>query len=125
MKKNFIFSFLFILFVSAVNAQLTDTKWKNFMNIPESTESFMHFKKDTVLLSVAADGTLVETMTYTINKDTLRLTKISGMSPCGDNVIGLYRIEIKDDKLTIIPISDDCSDRANAFKPEAWTREKI
>jgi hypothetical protein len=125
MKKNIVFSLVLILFVSAVNAQLTDTKWKNFMNIPEPIESFMHFKKDTVLLSVAADGTLVETMTYTINKDTLRLTKISGMSPCGDNVIGLYRIEIKDEKLTIIPISDDCSDRANAFKPEAWTREKI
>jgi hypothetical protein len=125
MKKNIVFSFLFILFVSAATAQLADTKWKNFMNIPEPTESFMHFKKDTVLLSVAADGTLVETMTYTINKDTLRLTKISGMSPCGDNVIGLYRIEIKEGKLTIIPISDDCADRANAFKPEAWIKEKM
>lgn len=125
MNKNLTFSLVLLAIVSTVNAQLTDTKWKNFMNIPESTESFMHFKKDTVLLSVAADGTLVETMTYTINKDTLRLTKISGMSPCGDNVIGLYRIEIKDDKLTIVPISDDCSDRVNAFKPEAWTREKI
>jgi hypothetical protein len=125
MNKNLTLSLLLLVIVSTVNAQLTDTKWKNFMNIPESTESFMHFKKDTVLLTVAADGTLVETMTYTINKDTLRLTKISGMSPCGDNVTGLYRIEIKDEKLSIIPISDDCSDRANAFKPEAWTREKI
>jgi hypothetical protein len=125
MKKNITFTFVLILLVSAVNAQLTDTKWKNLMNIPDPTESIMHFKKDTVLLSIAVDGTLVETMIYTINKDTLRLTKISGMSPCGDNVIGLYRIEIKDDKLTIIPISDDCSDRANAFKPEAWVREKI
>jgi hypothetical protein len=125
MNKNLTLSLLLLVIVSTVNAQLTDTKWKNFMNIPESTESFMHFKKDTVLLTVAADGTLVETMTYTINKDTLRLTKISGMSPCGDNITGLYRIEIKDEKLSIIPISDDCSDRANAFKPEAWTREKI
>jgi hypothetical protein len=125
MKKTILFALVFTLLVSIANAQLTDTKWKNFMNIPESIESFMHFKKDTVLLIVAADGTLVESMIYTLNKDTLRLTKISGMSPCGDNITGLYRIEMKDDKLTITPISDDCAERANAFKPEAWTREKI
>jgi hypothetical protein len=125
MKKILFLVFIFALSFSIADAQLTDTKWKNFMNIPDPLESFMHFKKDTVLLSIAADGTLVESMTYTVNKDTLRLTKISGMSPCGDNVTGLYRIEMKDDKLIITPISDDCADRANAFKPEAWVREKI
>lgn len=125
MTKNLTFSVLLLITVSTVNAQLTDTKWKNFVNIPDPVESFMHFKKDTALLTVAADGSLVETMTYTVNKDTLRLTKLSGLSPCDDTVTGLYRIEIKDDKLTITPISDDCEGRANAFKPEAWIKEKI
>ena len=95
------------------------------MNIPDPMETFLQFKKDTVLLTVVADGTLVETMTYSVSNDTLRLTKTSGMSPCADNIIGLYHFELKDDKLTITPLSDDCSERSAAFKPEAWTREKI
>lgn len=95
------------------------------MNIPDPYETIMHFKKDSAILTLAADGTLVETMVYTVSKDTLRLTKLSGMSPCTENITGLYRIEIKDEKLTITVISDDCTERANAFKPEAWTKEKI
>lgn len=124
MKKAFVYTVLFVLLSSTINGQLTDTKWKNFMNIPDSHETIMHFKKDTAILTLAADGSIVETMTYSVTKDTLRLTKVSGLSPCNDNA-ALYRIQIKDDKLTIAPILDDCNDRANAFNPEAWTREKI
>lgn len=125
MKKNISASIVCVLFALLTNAQLTDSKWKNTMNIPDPMETFLHFKKDTVMLTIVADGTLVETMTYSISKDTLRLTKISGMSPCGDAITGLYRFEIKDDKLTITPISDDCPERSNAFTPEAWIRQKI
>jgi len=124
MKKTFACIVIFVLLSSAINAQLTDTKWRNFMNIPDSYETIMHFKKDTAILTLLADGSIVETMSYSVSKDTLRLTKISGLSPCNDNA-GLYRIQLKDDKLTIAPLSDDCNERANAFKPEPWTREKI
>jgi len=94
------------------------------MNIPDPYETILHFKKDTVVLTIAADGSLIETMNFTISKDTLKLIKLSGMSPCADNITGLYKIEIKDDKMTIVPLSDDCSERANAFKPEPWIKEK-
>lgn len=124
MKKAFAYTVTFVLLSTTINAQLTDTKWKNFMNIPDSYETIMHFKKDTAILTLAADGSIVETMIYSVSKDTLRLTKVSGLSPCSDNA-GLYRIQIRDDKLTIAPISDDCNDRANAFRPDPWTREKI
>ena len=124
MKKTFACIVIFVLLSSAINAQLTDTKWRNFMNIPDSYETIMHFKKDTAILTLLADGSIVETMSYSVNRDTLRLTKISGLSPCNDNA-GLYRIQLKDDKLTIAPLSDDCNERANAFNPEPWTREKI
>lgn len=124
MKKTFACIVIFVLLSSAINAQLTDTKWRNFMNIPDSYETIMHFKKDTAILTLLADGSIVETMSYSVSRDTLRLTKISGLSPCNDNA-GLYRIQLKDDKLTIAPLSDDCNERANAFKPEPWTREKI
>ena len=124
MKKAFLISLLFVLFAAGVNAQLTDTKWRNAMNIPDPIETILHFKKDTVSLTIAGDGSLVETMSYTISKDTLKLTKISGMSPCVETVVGMYKIEIKDDKMTIVPLVDDCVERFNAFKPEPWVKEK-
>ena len=125
MKKALAYIVIFVSLASTLNAQLTNSKWRNFMNIPESYETIMHFKKDTAILTLAADGSIVETMTYAVSKDTLRLTKVSGLSPCNGGGAGLYRIQIKDDKLSISPISDDCNERANAFKPEPWTREKI
>jgi hypothetical protein len=124
MKKTILFSLLIFFSAAAVNAQLTDTKWRNTMNIPDPYETILHFKKDTVVLTIAADGSLIETMNFIVSKDTLKLLKLSGMSPCADNITGLYKIEIKDDKMTIVPISDDCSERANAFKPEPWIKEK-
>ncbi len=124
MKKAILSALLFVLFVATANAQLTDTKWRNAMNIPDPIETILHFKKDTVSLSIAGDGSLVETMSYSISKDTLKLTKISGMSPCTETVVGIYKIEIKDDKMTIVPLVDDCVERFNAFKPEAWVKEK-
>jgi len=124
MKKTVLFSLLFLMCAAGANAQLTDTKWRNAMNIPDPIETILHFKKDTVSLSVAGDGSLVETMSYTISKDTLKLTKISGMSPCTETVVGMYKIEIKDDKMTIVPLVDDCVERFNAFKVEPWVKEK-
>ena len=125
MKKTICICILCSFLSAGLHAQLTDSKWKSSMNIPDVTETILHFKKDSVFLSVAADGSLVETMSYSISRDTLRLTKLSGMSPCTESTIGLYRFELKDDKLTIVPLSDDCQERANAFTPEAWTRQKI
>jgi len=124
MKKTILYTLLFVLFVATANAQLTDTKWRNTMNIPDAIETILHFKKDTVSLSIAGDGSLVETMSYTISKDTLKLTKLSGMSPCSDTIVGIYKIEIKDDKMTIVPLIDDCVERFNAFKADPWVKEK-
>jgi hypothetical protein len=124
-EKAFAYTVMFVWLSATINAQLSDTKWKNFMNIPDSYETIMHLKKYTAILTLAADGSIVETMIYPVCKDTVRNTKVSGLSrPCNDNA-GLYRIQTRDDNLTIAPISDDCNDRANAFRPEPWTREKI
>ncbi|MFM9908706.1 MAG: hypothetical protein ACKVOW_05140 [Chitinophagaceae bacterium] len=125
MKKILSLLLISVSIVFVGNAQLTDSKWRSTMNIPQPVETFLHFKKDTLLLSVVADGSLVETMVFSISKDTLKLTKVSGMSPCQDNIIGLYRFEMKEDKLTITPLSDDCPERSSAFNAEPWTREKI
>lgn len=94
------------------------------MNIPDPYETFLQFKKDTVIVTLASDGTLIETMNFKLSKDTLRISKLSGMSPCTEDMIGVYHFEIKEEKLTITPITDDCPERVNAFRPEAWTKEK-
>lgn len=106
------------------SAQITNTKWKGTLNIPSPAECVMDFKKDTVYLNIAADNSLIETMLFTVKGDTLTLVKVSGMSPCSGDSKGLYRLEFKDDKLYIKPLSDDCQDRLDAFTPDAWIRQK-
>ncbi len=115
---------ILILSVSAlsVSAQLENTKWKNILYIPDAVECIFDFKKDTVFIKVAQDGSIVETMTYKISHDSLILTKVSGLSPCSDET-GIYKFEFKEEKLYITPINDGCSDRSNAFQSSAWIKE--
>jgi len=125
MKKLIVWSFLFAI-LSNADAQLTNTKWKNIINIPDPYETYLQFQKDTVTVNLVSDGTLIETMSYSTNKDTLRLTKLFGNSPCEVNVTGTYHFAINDDKLTITLISDDCIERVNALRTNnPWLREKI
>jgi hypothetical protein len=125
MKKLMVWSFLFVI-MSDVTAQLTNTKWRNVINIPDPYETFLQFQKDTVTVNLVSDGTLIETMSYATSKDTLRLTKLFGNSPCDDKVTGTYHFEMNDDKLTITVLSDDCMERANALKTNnPWLKEKI
>lgn len=112
------------LIVFTAKAQLSDSKWTGTMNIPSPAECIFEFKKDTVYLYLGADNSLLETMSYTIKNDTLTLVKLSGMSPCGTDTKGIYRIEVKDDKLFIKPLSDDCQERLNAFPADPFTRQK-
>lgn len=123
--KTFALILLLFAFGSTTQAQLTETKWKSYMNIPDATETILHFKKDTLLMIIVADGSVGETMKYSVSKDTLKISKLSGFSPCGEGMNGLYRFVITEGKMTITPLSDDCQDRYDAFRQEAWTREKI
>ncbi len=74
----------------------------------------LQFKQDTLLLNYFEDGSNAETMKYKINGDTLVLSKISGISPCGDEK-GYYKISIKEDKLLMNLIQDSCYERPNAM----------
>jgi len=47
------------------------------------------------------------------------------ISLCNDSVAGLCHIPIRDDKLSISSIPDDCNERINAFRPEPGTGKKI
>ena len=96
------------------------------MNIPDPNETFLQFRKDTVTVNLVSDGTLIEIMNFSVNKDTLRITKLFGGSPCDDKITGPYRFEPKDDQLTITLVSDDCVERADALKTnDPWTKQKL
>ena len=124
MKKITVFILVTLFFATGVSAQLKDTKWKGTLNIPDPAECTFEFKKDTLYLYVNANGALLETMTFSIVKDTVYLHKVSGQSPCMPESKGTYRFTIRDEKLYFNPASDDCQERLNAFTPDAWVREK-
>jgi hypothetical protein len=124
MKKTIAFLFVSLCAGTMTQAQLAHTKWKNTMMIPEAVECFIDFAKDTVKIIVADEDALIETMSFTIKNDTLTIVKLSGLSPCDTETSGKYKFEVKDDRLTIVPISDDCQGRLEAFLPDAWIRQK-
>lgn len=124
MKKLLFLSLALGLLSFGAKSQLTDTKWRSSMNVPDPVECILQFKKDTLIVMVAADQSMiVETMTYKLKNDTLTIYKVSGTSPCSD-AAGVYKCILKDEKLFITPLNDECIERANAFTPEGWIKEK-
>jgi hypothetical protein len=112
------------IFTFAASGQVENSKWRGTLNVPQPTECIFEFKKDSLVLIVAANGEHVETMTYSVTKDTLNIKKLNGSSPCTGETIGKYRIQIKDEKLYFTPLTDDCEDRMHAFTSDPWIREK-
>ncbi len=122
MKKIILFTLLCFAFVFA-NAQLTNTKWKVTLAIPDSAEVIFDFRTDTVEALTVADSESLETMIYTVQDTILTFENISGRSECDDTVIGKYKFEMKDDEMFLALIEDNCADRANALNNNAkWIK---
>ncbi len=122
MKKIILFTLLCFAFVFA-NAQLTNTKWKVTLAIPDSAEVIFDFRTDTVEALTVADSESLETMIYTVQDTILTFKNISGRSECDDIVIGKYKFEMKDDEMFLALIEDNCADRANALNNNAkWIK---
>jgi hypothetical protein len=123
MKKSFLFAF-FSLSILSASAQFAGTKWKGSVSVPEPTDLLWVFGADTCFAYVLPDSILLETMTYKIEKDEMTLLKVSGSSPCDNSTPGKYKFEIKDEKLFIRLVKDDCQDRANSFNSEPFAKIK-
>jgi hypothetical protein len=136
--KTIVLMFFICLITMNVNAQLTNTKWKGIANVPMPSECLFDFKNDTVLMRYVGndpvdlrnelgnmvtvtgkDSMVIETMTYQFTGDTLILQKVKGGSPCDNETIGKYRIAIKDKKLLISLIADDCEARVQAWPADS------
>lgn len=123
-KKTILFAAI-LFFTLSATAQLSGTAWKGLANIPDPYETVLQFKGDTLNLLLAEDQTLVEVMKYEIMGDTVKLTKLEGMSPCGDNSKGFYRFRVEGDKFYFVPLQDECDDRSAAFHSDPWIRQKM
>jgi hypothetical protein len=92
---------------------LANTKWQGRVERPQSRDIILEFRKDSVI-ATAADGAELEVMFFSQSKDTLKLKKLNGQSPCDDITVGIYRVEWNDnaEKVTLHIVSDECKARS-------------
>lgn len=116
---------LFFAFGSAnaANAQFANTFWKGQFNIPDPTQMILQFKTDSLCLNYP-DSTPFETMSYKISYDTLTIRKLDGQSECSYDQDATYEIKIKDNKLFVTPLNDDCSVRVAAWPSDGLEKIK-
>lgn len=99
---------------------LKNTRWKGLIFAPGAVEGVFSFKKDSLMLYAGTQ--VIETMWYQTKADTLLLKKLSGGSPCNDEV-GQYKFLVKNDLLTLTVIKDGCESRTAAFAPEGYKKQ--
>ena len=106
-----------------VNAQLAGTRWKGKLNIPNPTEVIFIYL-DTVANVTTVSGLPVESCSYKVNADTIIFKKLNGGSPCPVNSMFTVQYAIKDDKMRIIPLTEECEGRKGSFTSEPLVRIK-
>lgn len=100
--------------------ELENTTWKGTFNIPEPTDGYFVFQKDTVRVMV--NDYALETMLFATSGDTLSLKKVAGDSSCGTEE-ALYRFTISETGLTLKMLSDDCPDRYSGISKEEYIKQ--
>ncbi len=123
MRTFYLFAII-LLAATVSKAQLKNTKWTGTMNVPDATTVILDFKADSVDMVVADAGFVGETMTYSVKDSIITMKKTSGHSPC--NIGGEFKVKyiIKDDKLFITNLSDNCDERVQSWNKEPFIRVK-
>lgn len=116
MKILFIVILHFISISLFAQTSVSNTKWKGHIESPQSLDIVLEFKNDS-LIATSADGLELEVMYFSQAKDTLKLRKLNGQSPCDYIVEGIYHLEWADsgDKLLLHIIKDDCTARSKSI----------
>ena len=86
-----------------------NTEWSGIANVPTAQNVMMKFTGNDI--KVLIKDTVIEQMKFTVSNDTINIEKTMGGSPCPLKSKGVYKYEIKDDKLSIKYISDECDSR--------------
>jgi cell wall-associated protease len=123
---------LFIIVFSLVGVNLwsqtllSNTKWKGRIENPQALDIIFEFRNDSLIVS-SAEGIELEVMFFSQAKDTLKLRKLNGQSPCNYTTEGIYILNWTDsgEKLLLYPISDNCKARSVSMSaPVAYSRVK-
>ena len=123
--KKVIFLFVFFFFAAvALQAQLSQTKWKGTLQLDSPIEVVFDFGKDTVNVYTVADNSGLETMLFTAKDGMLTIKKVVGQSSCDDQITGKYKIDLNNDEMLFTLVSDDCADRANVLNKSKWIKAK-
>lgn len=114
---------LLLFVVSSAKAQLENTRWKTTLELSGGpTSVLIDFRKDTALVYTTGDSTMIERMTYTKDNSSFTLVKIDGQSGCG-NEPGKYGYTIKDGRLALSLLQDNCYDRYSAIQNTEWIKQ--
>lgn len=122
--KNFVFALLLIMISFSLAAQIQNTKWKATIHGDNPRNVIMDFHKDSVSLFAISDGSLVESMTYSVKDGVISLLKIDGQSDCDNVGVGKYRFRIENGLMYLKLLSDPCPDRSSAIDSTKWFRWK-
>jgi hypothetical protein len=109
---------------SMAKAQFANTKWKGSLVVPDPLSVILDFKKDVIDVVSEESGEVLETMSYTVHADTLIFKKVSGQSACPDGSISKLTFKIAENKLMLVPASDDCQSRADVWTKEPFLKVK-
>ena len=122
MKPFIIIAAFFMLTITA-NAQLINTNWKGTIMAPSEVNVVLQFKKDTLNIVVAGTGNVIESMKYSVKDDVITINKIAGGSPCSNDVTATIKYAVKDTTLILVPLSDPCDERKNAWPPAGFSKQ--
>ncbi|GAB3991235.1 S8 family peptidase [Spirosoma daeguense] len=117
LKKHWLLCLLFTSLANVAWAQLPirNTRWQG--TLAGDVQVRLVFRNDTLLVTTQPDNVVLETMLYRQTSDTLYLQKITGQSPCGSDIKGLFRLSYDKNGETVKwqLISDDCPERRMAL----------
>ena len=105
--------------------QISNTKWKGHIENPQALDIILEFRNDS-LIATSAEGMELEIMFFSQSKDTLRLRKLNGQSPCDYRTEGIYILNFTNsgDNVIFYPITDHCKARATSISPVVYSRVK-
>lgn len=104
---------------------ISNTKWKGHIVNPQALDIVLEFRNDSVIVT-SAEGMELEIMSFSQTKDTLKVRKLNGQSPCDYTTEGIYILNFSDSGDTVIfyPITDHCKARAASISPVVYSRVK-
>ena len=125
MKILFIIALNFIGVSLFAQNSISNTRWKGHMVNPQALDIILEFRNDS-LIATSTEGMELEIMFFSQTKDSLKLRKLNGQSPCDYATEGFYILNFTNGGDTVIfyPITDHCKARATSISPVVYSRVK-